>query len=120
MGIIAVPWEKREICISAESVLKRHDYKRILFSIFEHGDDMHLYYNMISFLVKGRSLECRYGSTNFAFLLIMISALTSVIYVALGHMLTEILHDEYYAKSCAIGFSGNQVFCLQLESFLWN
>lgn len=120
MGIINVPWEKWEICISAESVLKRHDYKRLFFSTFEHADDMHLYYNMISFLVKGRSLERRYGSANFAFLLLMISALTSVIYVALGQMLTRTLHDEYYMKSCAIGFSGNQVFCLKFGSFFYN
>lgn len=116
MGIIEVPWEKSEICISAESILKRRDYRRLFFSTFEHGDDMHLYYNMISFLVKGRSLERRYGSTNFAFLLLMISVLTSVIYVGLGHMLSEVLHDSYYMRSCAIGFSGNQVLFLQVYS----
>lgn len=113
MGIIEVPWEKWEICISAETVLKRRDYRRLFFSTFEHGDDMHLYYNMISFLVKGRSLERRYGSTNFAFLLLMISVLTSVIYVGLGHTLTEVLDDSYYMKSCAIGFSG-VIFALKV------
>jgi rhomboid domain-containing protein 1 len=67
---------------------------------------MHLYYNMISFLVKGRSLERRYGSANFAFLLFVITVLTNVIYVVLGQIFTEVLHDTYYMKSCAIGFSG--------------
>ncbi|XP_069689542.1 rhomboid-related protein 4-like isoform X2 [Periplaneta americana] len=113
LGIINVPWEKWQVCISAESVLKGHDYKRLFFSTFEHGDDMHLYYNMVSFLVKGRSLERRYGSTNFAFLLIMITVMTNVIYVALGQTLTNTLDDGYYMKSCAIGFSG-VIFALKV------
>ncbi|XP_021928104.1 rhomboid-related protein 4-like isoform X2 [Zootermopsis nevadensis] len=61
----------------------------------------------------GRSLERRYGSTNFAFLLLMISALTSVIYVVLGQLLTKTLQDEYYMKTCAIGFSG-VIFALKV------
>lgn len=113
LGIINVPWEKWEVCISAESVLKVHDYKRLFLSTFEHGDDMHLYYNMVSFLVKGRSLERRYGSTNFAFLLLLITIMTNVIYVALGQTLTNALQDEYYMKSCAIGFSG-VIFALKV------
>ncbi|XP_023707420.1 rhomboid-related protein 4 [Cryptotermes secundus] len=113
LGIIQVPWEKWEICISAETILKHRDYKRLFFSTFEHGDDMHLYYNMISFMVKGRSLERRYGSTNFGFLLLMISVLTSVIYVGLGYTLTEVLHNSYYMRSCAIGFSG-VIFALKV------
>jgi len=110
LGIINVPWEKWEVCISTESVLKHRDYRRFFFSTFEHADDMHLYYNMISFLVKGRSLEYRYGSTNFAFLLFVITVLTNILYVILGQICTEALHDTYYMKSCAIGFSGKQYF----------
>lgn len=113
LGIINVPWEKWEVCISTESVLKHRDYRRFFISTFEHADDMHLYYNMISFLVKGRSLERRYGSANFAFLLFVITVLTNVIYVVLGQIFTEVLHDTYYMKSCAIGFSG-VIFALKV------
>jgi len=115
LGIINVPWEKREICISTESILKHRDYRRFFFSTFEHADDMHLYYNMISFLVKGRSLERRYGSTNFAFLLFVITVLTNMLYVILGQICTEALHDTHYMKSCAIGFSGKHYFTESLR-----
>ncbi|KAJ9574519.1 hypothetical protein L9F63_008313, partial [Diploptera punctata] len=113
IGVIKVPWEKREVCISAEAIIKQRDYRRLFLSIVEHGSDMHLYYNMISFLVKGRSLERRYGSTNFAFLLVMISALTSAMYVGLGAGLAKFLQDDYYMMSCAIGFSG-VIFALKV------
>ena len=33
-----------------------------------HADDMHLYFNMASLLVKGRSLERRFGSFYFAWM----------------------------------------------------
>lgn len=32
------------------------DYKRFIFGAFEHGDDFHLYYNMISFMWKGNKI----------------------------------------------------------------
>ncbi|PSN49430.1 Rhomboid-related protein 4 [Blattella germanica] len=106
MGIINVPWEKWQVCISAETVLNQRDYRRLFLSIVEHGNDMHLYYNMISFLIKGRTLERRYGSTNFAFVLAMISVITSVIYVGLAVGLTNVLQDKHFMQQCAIGFSG--------------
>nr|CAD7403928.1 unnamed protein product [Timema poppensis] len=113
MGIFKPPWRKWDICISAESILKEHDYKRLFVSPLEHGDDLHLYYNMISFLVKGRSLETRYGSPNFALLLAILSTLTSFMYVGLGRLCMEVFQDYYYMKSCAIGFSG-VIFALKV------
>ncbi|XP_063223924.1 rhomboid-related protein 4-like isoform X2 [Bacillus rossius redtenbacheri] len=112
-GIINPPWSKLDVCISARSVMKGKDYRRLFLSALEHGDDMHLYYNMISFLMKGRSLERRYGSPNFAFLLIVLSLLTSVTYVALGVLGELVFDDSYYATVCAIGFSG-VIFALKV------
>ena len=77
-----------------------------MLSLFEHGDDMHLYYNMISFLLKGKSLENRYGTINFAAILSILSLATSGIYVLISKIASEALHDASYMRSCAIGFSG--------------
>ncbi|XP_075221349.1 rhomboid-related protein 4-like isoform X2 [Lycorma delicatula] len=106
MGIIQVPWDKWDVCISADKVLNARDYRRLVISAFEHGDDMHLYYNMISFLLKGSSLERRYHSMNFLILLVIITLMTSGIYVGLAVGCARFMVDYSYMKSCAIGFSG--------------
>uniref|UniRef100_A0A224XV31 Putative rhomboid domain-containing protein 1 n=1 Tax=Panstrongylus lignarius TaxID=156445 RepID=A0A224XV31_9HEMI len=108
-----VPWSKRDICISAKKVWYDKNYKTLLLSAFEHGDDMHLYYNMISFLLKGRTLEPLYGSANFALLLGFLCLMTSSIYVSLGVLLSNMLHDSSLLYSCAIGFSG-VIFALKI------
>lgn len=106
MGLINVPWEKEDVCISAQAVFGERDWKRIILSAFEHGDDMHLYYNMASFLIKGRSLERRYGSKNFCFILFFLTILTGAMYIFLAQLMTEIMECDSYMNSCAIGFSG--------------
>ncbi|XP_054290608.1 rhomboid-related protein 4-like [Macrosteles quadrilineatus] len=106
LGVINVPWSKYDVCISADAILNHKDYKRFIFSTFEHADDMHLYYNMVSFLIKGRTLENRYGSSNFALLLAFLTLLTNSFYIALAKFGSEFLEDYSMMKSCAIGFSG--------------
>ena len=106
MGVVQVPWDRWDVCISAQNVWRYRDWKRLLLSAVEHADDRHLYYNMISFLSKARSLETRYGSANFALLLAFITTLTSSLYVALGLGCAHVFHDPYYLQVCAIGFSG--------------
>lgn len=119
LGIIQVPWDRWDVCISAQNVWRNQDWKRLILSAVEHGDDRHLYYNMISFLSKARSLEPRYGSLNFAILLTIITTLTSGIYVALGLSCANVLHDAYYLQTCAIGFSG-VVFALKVITTMEN
>lgn len=53
------------VCMSSYLVWHRRDWKRLIFSAFYHADDMHLYFNMLSLLIKGRSLEQRFGSSYF-------------------------------------------------------
>lgn len=106
MGVINVPWDKWDVCLSGNAILHHKEYKRLILSAFEHGDDMHLYYNMVSFLVKGRSLERRYGSKNFGFLLALITVSTSAMYVLICICGAHILDDSHMMKTCAIGFSG--------------
>lgn len=112
MGVINVPWELEEVCISGNTVIIDKDWKRIILSALEHGDDMHLYYNMASFLLKGRFLENRYGSTNFAFILLILTLTTSFMYLLVAQTMTNIMENTSYMESCAIGFSGNYcIFC---------
>ena len=51
-----------DVCIGAGMVWHRLDMRRLLLASFFHLDDMHLYYNMVSLLWKGRDLEPRMGS----------------------------------------------------------
>lgn len=113
MGLIPVSWDAVSVCLSAQAVLKWKEYERLVLSAFEHGDDIHLYYNMLSFLAKGRTLELHFGSPYFAYLLGVFTVLTSVTYVGIEVLLTEILDDRQYYKSCAIGFSG-VIFALKV------
>uniref|UniRef100_A0A1B6ELJ7 Peptidase S54 rhomboid domain-containing protein n=1 Tax=Cuerna arida TaxID=1464854 RepID=A0A1B6ELJ7_9HEMI len=106
LGVINVPWSKWDVCISGDAVLRTKDYRRFILSTFEHGDDMHLYYNMISFIIKGRTLENRYGSSNFAVLLAFLVVITNGFYIALAKFGSEFLEDYSMMRSCAIGFSG--------------
>ena len=106
MGIINVPWEKEEVCISGNSIINDKDWKRLFLSAVEHGDDMHLYFNMASFLIKGRSLEARYGSKNFAIILTFLTIVTSLMYVILAFIMSNVMEATSYMDSCAIGFSG--------------
>ena len=105
MGVIQVPWNPEDVCISALKVIKHKNWRSLIMSNFEHGSDMHLYYNMVSFLLKGSYLEPMYGTINFAILVGMFSLGCSAMYVGLGYALTQITEDYSYYTSCAIGFS---------------
>ncbi|XP_071451655.1 rhomboid-related protein 4-like [Hetaerina americana] len=112
-GYISVPWDRWDVCVSAENILNGKEYSRLFLSAVEHGSDMHLYYNMISFISKARGLEQdMFGSCNFAVFLLLMTLLCSVTYVALSAILFRVLHDYAYMKTCAIGFSG-VVFALK-------
>ena len=119
MGLIPVPWDAASVCLSAQAILKWKEYERLVLSAFEHGDDIHLYYNMLSFLSKGRSLEQHFGSPYFAYLLAVFTVLTSGAYVGLEVLATELTGDRQHYKTCAIGFSG-VIFALKvLTTHYW-
>jgi len=107
LRIIPVHWSVYEVCLSAKSILFFRDYKRMVWSSFEHADDMHLYYNMGSFLWKGITLEERkFTSTGFAALLVVFVAMTNTMYIILSVIAAKLLEDSSYMDQCAIGFSG--------------
>lgn len=104
-GIIRVPWNIEDVCISSLKVIKYKDWRSFIMSNFEHGSDMHLYYNMVSFLLKGSYLEPMYGTSNFAILIGILSVGCSTMYVTLGYALTQCTEDYAYYTACAVGFS---------------
>lgn len=93
-------------CVSAHHVWYDGDYKRIIFAAFYHLDDFHLYYNMASFVWKGRSLEAKMGSAKFLYILSVFIVVTNSVLVALDIALANITEDYSYIYTCAAGFSG--------------
>lgn len=102
-GVIQVPWDAEDVCISVKKILKYRDWRSFFMSNFEHGSDMHLYYNMVSFILKGSYLEPMYGTVNFVLLLTCLSIGCSSMYVVLGYIMMQLTKSYYHV--CAIGFS---------------
>jgi len=113
LRLVPLPWFSSEACLSAYKILHYNDYWKLLIAQIEHGDDWHLYYNMVSFMWKGKSLETRMGPTKFALLLLLFTGATGVTYVGLNYALMEYFQDESYMYRCAVGFSG-VIFALKV------
>lgn len=112
-GTIQVPWTARDVCISSKKVLWNRDWRSFIVSNFEHGSDMHLYYNMVSFMLKGSYLEPMYGTANFALLLACLTVGCSAMYTLLGYVLMQVTGDYAHFVACAVGFSA-VLFALKL------
>ena len=95
------------LCISGASVWYDGDYMRLVVPAFRHTNDIHLYYNMISLAWKGISLERRFGSLRFLITVAILTVLSSVIYVGLALVASDILEDYSYMNQCAIGSTIN-------------
>jgi rhomboid domain-containing protein 1 len=78
---------------------------RTILSPLIHADSTHLYYNMISFLMKGVTLEQRYGSVGFILVVLLLTFLTQLAYILLCFLLNH--------KECGVGFSG-VIFALKV------
>jgi len=96
----------KDICISVYHVWDKGDYRRLVLGPLVHADEWHLYYNMASLLWKGKILERRFGTCYFAYLISTLTVLTSLAYIFLNLILSELFEDDAYVFSCAIGFSG--------------
>ena len=102
--LIRVPSIK-EACVSAFHVWHKGQWSRLIWAAFLHADEWHLYYNMASFLWKGRSLEPRMGSARFLYLIAVFTVLTSATLVALNLIAVDALSQPHYYTDCAVGFS---------------
>ncbi|CAG2101730.1 unnamed protein product [Medioppia subpectinata] len=102
-----------DVCLSYRSIVDHKEYSRVILSQLTHGDDWHLYYNMVSFLWKGRSLERRLGSIRFAITLIVFTISTAFTYVLVNKLIAETTEDYSYLNHCSVGFSG-VIFALKV------
>lgn len=103
----------QSVCISTHAVLDQGDYMRILLAPLFHADDMHLYYNLASFLYKGQQLEGLFGSPYFALLLSLLTVSSSLMIVILGQLASSLFDNPEYLFTCAVGFSG-VIFALKV------
>ena len=108
------------VCISVENTVNYHQWSRLILSAFFHADDMHLCYNMISFIWKSRQLERKISSTIYLFLLVFLTISTNLLYICINMLLAKYV-DYRYSYHCAVGFSG-VLFALKmiLNSFTTN
>lgn len=100
-------------CVSAHYVWYNGDWLRLVLASFYHLDDWHLYFNMASFLWKGKSLETSLGSKMFLLVLCAFSVTTSAVLVGLDLFFAHIFDNPSYIYTCAAGFSG-VIFALKV------
>lgn len=113
LNILRVVRNARDACVSFKYVWKLRQWKRLLLASFVHLDDMHLYFNMASFLWKGRTLEQKYGSRKF-FIIIMVFAVSSqILLIMLNRLFATLFWDSSYLTTCAAGFSA-VIFALKV------
>jgi rhomboid domain-containing protein 1 len=113
LGFILPNLSLDTVCVSAYSVYYSKQWIRLLLSQFFHADDFHLYYNMTSFALKGRSLERRYGSFYFFLLVALFSISCSSMLIALEMIASYVFNDAHHLHTCAVGFS-SVIFALKV------
>jgi len=94
-------------------------WNRLFLSSIIHGDDMHLYYNMLSLSWKGINLENQVGSPTFLGMVIFSLVVSHCLLVGIAYSLYTFLGwDEYSSgmNTCAVGFSA-VLFSLK---YIWN
>lgn len=99
--------------MSSVLVLEDGDVMRILYATLAHLDAPHLFYNMVSFLLKGKTLEQRYGLWRFALIICAFTLLQSILFLGMQSALAWYLDEPLYRYQCALGFSG-VIFALKV------
>ncbi|KAL1419878.1 hypothetical protein MTO96_004633 [Rhipicephalus appendiculatus] len=113
LRLFSLPWSNPEdACIGVNGVLFKREWQRIFYGAVEHGDSMHLYYNMVSFIWKGTNIEQNVGALQFAWMIFMLTMLTGVLIVGLYYLLGTYV-DAIFYQVCGIGFSG-VIFALKV------
>lgn len=119
-------WNIQQNCVQPQKIIQmisQGDYlgfiNRIILSSLMHVDERHLYYNMLSFLVKGIQLEQSLGSLAFAQLICFSILAAHSIMVLLAYALASFyLLDDYNGYySCAVGFSA-VIFALKYVLYM--
>ena len=102
-----------QACSSNNNIFNQQQWLRLILSSFFHLDDMHLYYNMISFIWKGISLERDFGKRKFFIVLLLFSILTQLTMLGLNQFLAVVFLNKKYLYVCAAGFSA-VIFALKV------
>jgi len=89
----------------AWSLSPLQELQRLVVSQFLHADDIHLIYNLLSLLQKGRALEPLLGSRRFATLVGLIVLWSGVLHTAIAFVLAEFFHSPGALVTPAVGFS---------------
>lgn len=113
LQLFDLPWyDLSGACMSVDNVLFKRQWWRILYGTFEHGDSLHLYYNMVSFIWKGMVLESVLGSAQFLYIIFLFTALCGGAFVGINYLLGSFIDSSFYYQ-CAVGFSG-VIFALKV------
>ncbi|XP_037279826.2 rhomboid-related protein 4 [Rhipicephalus microplus] len=106
LGLFSLPWFKpEEARISVTNALFTGEWPRIFYGVIKHGNSLHLYYNMVSFIWKGINLEEKMHTVPFFCVVCLFTALTGVFKVSLNYFLVTHV-DAIFYKRCIFGFSG--------------
>ena len=100
-------------CVSFHHVFQLGQWRRVVLAPFFHLDSMHLYFNMVSFLWKGRTLERRFGGRKFFIIIVMFAVLSQLLLLAMNFALSILLFNRSYLTTCAAGFSA-VIFALKV------
>ncbi len=92
-------------CVSYRHVVQLGQWKRVCLASFYHLSSMHLYYNMVSFLWKGRTLERRFGSRKFFIIILLFAVLSQLLLLLMSRVLSILMWNSSYQTTCAAGFS---------------
>ncbi|TRY64144.1 hypothetical protein TCAL_06293 [Tigriopus californicus] len=93
-------------CLRPDRVIFHGEWHRLWSHAFLHASDIHLYYNMLSFIWKGRDLERRYGPVHFAFILVILTCLSGLVHVGVAWAWAECFDSPGQLRQASIGFSG--------------
>lgn len=93
------------VCLHPGAVLRGERWRLIL-SSFVHSNDLHVLYNMTSFLYKGVTLESALGSEYFLALIVYLSITAHTLYVLIALGARHLGITSSLMNRCVVGFSG--------------
>lgn len=93
------------VCLHPSAVLRGERWRLIL-SSFVHINDLHVLYNMTSFLYKGVTLESALGSEYFLALIFYLSITAHALYILIAIVCHRLGITSALMDRCVVGFSG--------------
>lgn len=100
---IQIPDNVRTACLNPAAIVINKQWARLFWSPLLHLDELHVYYNVASFLSKGSQLEPRLGAVRFVALLTEMALVSQIIFIALAKAAFPRGPNFH---GCVVGFSG--------------